>query len=99
MRPRKTRFALREGKFLVDGDSVLVDPCLLAVCLVADGYPNLVNAVVSEETGTRILRLASAVSMVHQLEEDGLMLDGTRVYVDDEPGSPTRPPGSKDDLP
>lgn len=99
MRPRKTRFALKGTEFLVDGEPVPVDPCLLAVCLVADGYPHLVSGPLSEETGTRILRLASAVSMVQQLESEGLLLDGALVFTDEEPSHPTYPPGSKDDLP
>ena len=103
MRPCKARFTLKDGKLFSDGQLVDVDPCLVAVCLVADGAPTLDNGAVPEETGARILRLASAVSMVHELENAGLTLDGGAVYVDetDSPKSDfgqTRG-GSKDDLP
>ena len=104
MRPRKARFTLKDGMLFSDGQRVDVDPCLVAVCLVADGAPTSGNGTVPEETGARILRLASAVSMVHELENAGLVLDGAAVYVDESDLSPKSDSGqarrgSKDDLP
>jgi hypothetical protein len=84
MRHRKARFTLKDGKLLSDGQPIGVDPCLVAVCLVADGAPASGDGPIPDETGARILRLASAVSMVHQLEKEGLVLGSTPVYADEE---------------
>lgn len=73
MRPRKTPFIVRGGEFLADGKPVPIEPGLLALVLTADGYPDIEQAVIPEETAHRILRIRSSILLVRKLEHTGLI--------------------------
>jgi len=96
MRPRKTRFLVRGGEFLADGRPVPIEPSLLALVLTAEGYPDIEQAVISEETAHRLLRIRSSILLVRKLEHLGLIPESWVGLVDGPGESPEREPVTED---
>src|SRR5205809_3480630 len=98
MRPRKTRFLVRGGQFLADGKPIPIEPSLVALVLAADGYPDIEQATISEETAHRILRIRSSIALVRKLEDSGLVPESWVGVLDDPPEEPAALPAKHDET-
>jgi hypothetical protein len=82
MKQSKPRFSVKEDTLFLDGKPVNVARSLILICLVADGYPDLPELPISEETALRILRLKRAQLFPEKLQEEYISL-GSLFEVDE----------------
>jgi|SRR5579862_791614 len=84
MRPKQTKFLVRGGRLFGDGKEVSLEPFLVALVLVADGYSDVEEGSLTQETAQRLLRIRSSILLSRRLEDAGLLTTDPIGFLDEE---------------